>query len=103
LFDESGKQIGRHSKGPTWEAADGSKVTGQVVERANAPKAGAVPWLLLKATSHEGDGRLARVSYIQRVDTEGGVAPAEGCDQAHAGAESAVSYQARYLFYAPAR
>jgi len=99
LLDESGKQIGKHYKGPTWEAADGSKVTGQVLQRANARKADAVPWLLLKATSHDGDGTLARVSYIQRVDTEGGVAPAEGCDQTHAGSESGVPYTARYLFY----
>jgi len=101
LFDESGAQIGKHYKGPTWESADGSKVTGQVQQRANAPAAGAVPWLLLKAASHEGTGTFARVSYIQRTDTEGGAAPKEGCDPSHAGAGVSVDYQATYVFYAP--
>jgi len=99
LMDEKGAVIGKHYKGPIWEAADGSKVGGQVQQRASAPNANAVPWLLLKATSHEGSGTFARVSYIQRVDTEGGLAPAAGCDASHAGAEASVDYQATYLFY----
>jgi hypothetical protein len=71
-MDEKGEVIGKHYKGPVWEAADGSKVGGQVQQRANAPNANAVPWLLLKATSNQGTGTFARVTYIQRVDTEGG-------------------------------
>ena len=78
LIDEKGAVIGKHYKGPVWEAADGSKVGGQVQQRANAPNGNAVPWLLLKATSHEGMGTFAPVTYIQRVDTEGGLAPAAG-------------------------
>jgi len=101
LLDEKGGVIGKHYKGPAWEAADGSKVTGQVLQRANAPNANAVPWLLLKTTSNEGSGTFARVTYIQRVDTEGGLAPAAGCDKSHAGAEAPVDYQATYFFYAP--
>ena len=101
LLDEKGNAIGKHYKGPVWEAADGSKVGGQVAQRANAPGANAIPWLLLKASSHEGSGTFARVSYIQRVDTEGGVAPAAGCDKSHAGAEVPADYQATYLFYVP--
>jgi Protein of unknown function (DUF3455) len=100
LFDGQGKNIGKHYEGPTWEAADGSKVIGEVQQRAQAPRAGAVPWLLLKARRTEGAGRFGRVTYIQRVDTMGGAAPAEGCDQAHAGKEVAIEYQADYYFYA---
>ena len=96
LFDEGGKQIGKHYKGPTWEATDGSKVTGQVQQRADAPKAGAVPWLLLRATS--GSGAFNRVTYIQRLDTEGGVAPSRSCAR---GAEISISYQATYYFFVP--
>ncbi|MGA2134350.1 MAG: DUF3455 domain-containing protein [Bryobacteraceae bacterium] len=96
LFDERGKQIGRHYKGPTWETEDGGKVTGQVQERSNAPQADAVPWLLLKATS--GAGGFSRVTYIQRVDTEGGMPPAGACS---AGGELSVDYRASYYFYAP--
>jgi hypothetical protein len=40
------------------------------------------------------------VTYIQRVDTVGGAAPAEGCDRAHVGKEVAIDYQAEYYFYA---
>jgi hypothetical protein len=101
LMDENGAVVGKHYKGPVWEAADGSKVGGQVQQRASAPNANAVPWLLLKAASHEGDGAFARVTYIQRVDTEGGVAPAAGCDKSHAGAEASADYQATYFFYVP--
>src|SRR5579862_5828094 len=90
LFGEDGTSIGKHYKGPTWEAADGSKVTGQVQDRASSPTAKAVPWLLLKAVSHAGNGTLEHVSYIQRLDTVGGAAPGTGCDKSHADAEVSV-------------
>jgi len=41
------------------------------------------------------------VSYIQRVNTKGGTAPAAGCDRSHAGRKVAIDYQADYYFYAP--
>lgn len=81
----------------------GGKVTGEVQQRAQAPRAGAVPWLLLKAKTAEGPGTLGRVTYIQRVNTMGGAAPVEGCDQAHAGKGVAVDYQADYYFYGAPR
>jgi Protein of unknown function (DUF3455) len=99
LFDQTGAKIGRHYAGPTWESADGSRVVGEVMQRS--PVQGAVPWLLLRAKSNEGAGALARVKYIQRVDTIGGVAPSAGCDQTHAGAEVRVDYSANYDFYGP--
>src|SRR5216684_2473983 len=83
LTNEHGDKIAKHYAGPTWEANDGSKVVGEKKAETPAPRPGAVPWLLLKAKSNEGTGTFARVTYIQRVDTEGGVAPAAGCDQAH--------------------
>jgi len=101
LTDDKGAVIGKHYKGPVWEAADGSKVAGQFRQRADAPGGKAVPWLLLQATSHEGTGTFGRVSYIQRVDTEGGLATAAGCDKSHAGDEVSVDYRATYLFYSP--
>lgn len=99
LFDARGTQIGRHYQGPTWEANDGSKVTGQLEQQAGAPRPGAVAWLLLKAKSHAGTGVLSNVTYIQRLHTTGGAAPAEGCDKGHTRAEIAVEYQADYYFY----
>jgi hypothetical protein len=103
LTNEDGKKIAKHYAGPTWEANDGSKVVGEVQKKADAPRPGAVPWLLLKAKSNEGTGTFAKVTYIQRVDTEGGVAPAAGCDQAHVTTEVRVDYRANYYFYAPQR
>jgi Protein of unknown function (DUF3455) len=100
LMGDEGKRVGRHYAGPTWEANDGSKVVGEVLQRADAPRPGAVPWLLLKAKSNQGDGTFKGVAYIQRVDTEGGAAPRDGCDAQHSGTEVRVDYKATYYFYA---
>ena len=101
LLNAEGEKIGKHYEGPTWEATDGSKVTGQVEQRASAPQPDAVPWLLLKAKASQGAGALGRVTYIQRVNTVGGAAPKVGCDPVHAGAEASVEYRADYYFYGP--
>jgi hypothetical protein len=100
LVDDKGEKIGKHYAGPTWEANDSSKVVGEVLERADAPRTRTVPWLLLKAKSNQGDGRFKSVTYIQRVNTEGGAAPRDGCDAQHGGAEARVDYKAIYYFYA---
>ena len=99
MLDDKGTKIGKHYGGPTWEAVDGSKVVGQKKAQADATEAGAIPWLLVTATANEGAGVMAGVKTIQRVDTHGGKAPAEGCDAAHAGAEVRVPYTAVYYFH----
>lgn len=99
LTDDKGSTIGKHYAGPTWEAADGSKVVGEKKAQADAPEAGAIPWLLLTAKSSEGAGAMAGVKTIQRVDTHGGKTPTEGCDAARAGAEARVPYTATYYFH----
>jgi hypothetical protein len=99
LFDEDGRRIGRHYGGPTWESNDGSKVIGELIEKAPAPKDGDIPWLLLKGKAVGNDGIFSRVTHIQRVDTEGGNAPAERPDQSHQGQEVRVNYKATYIFY----
>src|SRR5262245_27795180 len=100
LFDARGNKIGRHYAGPHWESADGSKIVGAVKERADAPAAGAIPWLLLGAKSVGPGGSFSRVTSIQRVNTAGGVAPAGGCGAAAVGAPARVSYTADYYFFA---
>ncbi len=99
LFDVGGKSIGRHFAGPNWQLDDGSQVTGKVVAHADSPDADSIPWLLLSATGHSGDGRLSGATSIQRLHTKGGKAPANGCDAAHEGNESRVGYTADYYFY----
>ncbi len=100
LLDADGRTLGRHFAGPTWQTADGSKIVGAVKEKAPA-QAGNIPWLLLSVKSAEGTGPLARAAFVQRVQTQGGVAPLSGCDAAHAGTEARVPYTATYLFWAP--
>jgi hypothetical protein len=98
LWNDVSEKVGRHYAGPTWESNDGSRVVGEVVVRTNAARSGAIPWLLLKARSNDGPGALSTVTYIQRLETVGGVAPTEGCDQSAADAERAVEYRATYAF-----
>jgi hypothetical protein len=102
LFAKRGRLIGEHFAGPTWKLKDGSEVTGKKVDEHAAPKAGAIPWLLVAVTGHKGSGALAEVTTIQRVNTEGGVADAaKPCDASNGGTESESAYSADYYFYAP--
>jgi len=100
LFDKDGKPFGSHFAGPSWEANDGSRVTGKAVANAPSPDPDSIPWLLVNIVSHDGNGVLSRATSIQRLNTKGGKAPASGCDAAHAGQELRVPYTADYLFYA---
>jgi hypothetical protein len=99
LFDGEGRQIIAHFAGPSWKQPDGTILVGEVIAKADAPSPHAIPWLLLKAKSHEGEGQLARADFIRRIDTKGGTAPASGCDAAHAGQEARMLYSAVYEFY----
>jgi Protein of unknown function (DUF3455) len=94
LFDR------KHYAGPRWEAPDGSKALGSVKARADAPAAGAIPWLLLTTRSDGPDGAFAKVTSIQRVRTVGGVAPASGCTTATIGQGARVPYTADYVLFA---
>jgi len=101
LFDKEGKAFGKHFAGPSWEASDGSRVTGKAVANAPSPDADSIPWLLVNIVSHDGSGVLSKATTIQRLNTKGGKAPATGCDASHVGQEVRVPYSADYLFYAP--
>jgi len=87
-----------HSKGPVWTSVrDGSSVT--AAAQANSPVEGAIPQLLLKATANRGPGIFAAVTYIQRLNTTGGVAPAGACTD---GTTVSVPYTADYAFWVAA-
>jgi subtilisin family serine protease len=98
LKDAGGKLVGKYYGGPTWEANDGSKVSGKQVAVAPAG-AGAIPLQLVKADPAVGAGAMQGVSYIQRLKTQGGVAPSAACAMANKGARMQVAYQADYVFY----
>ncbi len=98
LFDLRGNRIGRHYAGPHWESADSSRIVGTLKERADAPVADWIPWLLLAAKSVGPEGAFSKVTNIQRVNTVGGVAPRADCSQAALGTPARVDYTADYYF-----
>jgi hypothetical protein len=98
LYGAADKVVGRYYAGPTWEAADGSKVTGK--QLAVAPGgAGNIALQLVKADPATGSGAMQGVSYIQRLNTQGGVAPSAACTAAAKGQRQQVAYAADYVFY----
>jgi hypothetical protein len=101
LTDQKGKAFGKHFVGPSWEANDGSRVTGKAAANVPSPDPDSIPWLLLTVVSRSGDGVLTRVTSIQRINTRGGKSSGSGCDAAHAGQEERKAYSADYLFFAP--
>ncbi|UVK41255.1 DUF3455 domain-containing protein [Mesorhizobium sp. AR10] len=96
LLDAQGVPFAKHYAGPTWEAPDGSKIVGKVLADEPAPKADAIPWLLL-STESTVSGVLAGVRFVQRVNTSGGVGPTGACPMV--GQEQRVDYTADYVFY----
>jgi len=100
LADRAGQQVGKYWGPPaTWEALDGSKLTGK--ELATAPAGtGNLPFQLVQANPVEGKGALEGVTYIQRVALKGGVAPSGvPCTSDRIGSKAKVPYQADYIFW----
>jgi len=99
LADAQGHVVGRHVAGPSWTSNDGATVVGQVAASAPSPEAGSIPWLLLTVKSRDGRGVLAAATSVQRLDTEGGVAPRSACGEANAHQLERVGYVATYVFW----
>jgi Protein of unknown function (DUF3455) len=99
LFDSAGRQIGSHGAGPRWTLGDGSSVVAEKSAEAAAPEPQAIPWLLLRVTSHEGAGQLTAAAWVRRARTAGGAAPQGGCDAGHAGETARMHYSAIYEFW----
>ena len=99
LADRSGRSIGKHYAGPTWESLDGSTVVGELKARDPGPNPSAIPWLLLAGKSSTGTGVFSQTKSIQRVQTVGGIAPSESCSSANAKQIARVPYTATYYFY----
>ncbi|MFD8222168.1 DUF3455 domain-containing protein [Streptomyces sp. NPDC059697] len=96
--DRSHRPVALHSRGPVWvSTVDGSAVNATAI--ANSPKTGTIPELLLQSTATRGTGVFAGVSYVQRLDTHGGVAPTTACTGTD---QISVRYSATYAFYKPA-
>ena len=81
-----------------WQLKDGSSV--EAARKASVPAGtGNIPSLLLQAivTTAGSDGdRLTSTTWVQRLNTSGGVGAAESCTP---GATLAVPYSADYFFW----
>ncbi len=89
-------QVGTHYAGPTWESNSGSRVVAKRVDGCS-PDASAIAWLKLEAVSTEGPGIFDGVTFVQRVNTTGGLAPA--APGSFVGEEARVPYTTEYYFY----
>lgn len=103
LRDKLGRVVGQHGAGPSWQWSDGSRIVGAVKARADAPAAGAIPWLLLSAQASGPAGVFSAVTSVQRINTAGGIAPAAACAPDAAGTTARVAYTAEYRFFKGSR
>ena len=99
LSNDMGKPaVSYYGPPATWEAIDGSKVTGKQLATAPAG-AGNIPFQLVKADESERDGHLKGVTYIQRINLNGGAAPVSGCDADNLDKKVLVAYTGNYIFW----
>ena len=103
LYGDNGQLIATHFGGPSWQAKDGSKVIAQRAADPVTVDPTAIPWLLLQSNSAtvgpEG-ARLAETTFIQRIATTGGLAPAAStCNAETAGDLAEIPYTADYVFW----
>jgi len=124
LFNDDGKQLTTHFFSPnpdpseegairaTWlHSRDSSSVWAKTVPGGSSNDErfvalGAIAWLKLErvgtAVGPEGGDTLAHTSFVQRLNTVGGSAPADGCaEAADVGKKAFVPYRADYFFYRP--
>jgi hypothetical protein len=86
-----------HFRGPSWQSdEDGSLVEGTSPVSAPSTTPNSIPQLLVTAKTTRGAGVFGGVTFIQRLSTVGGVAPATTCAP---GETTAVPYKAVYRFF----
>ena len=129
LFDDDGRQIITHYFSPnpsepitdpkvvadgiiraTWQYKDTSRVWAKVHQPNGAVTVdrNAIAWVLLDAVGHQngptGGDKLTKTTFVQRLNTTGGLAPATGCSsQTDVGNKAFVPYTADYFFYQPTK
>jgi hypothetical protein len=117
LFNDDGKELITHFFGPNpdpsekgtiraaWQdSRDTSTVWAKVIRDPVVVTKGAIAWLLLEKAGvlpgPAGGDTLTKTTFVQRVNTSGGVAPETGCSQSSdVGAKAFVPYTADYFFY----
>jgi len=80
LYDISNNKVGTHSAGPDWQLSATDSMFGQAFtppRTAPSKDSNGIDWLLLMPkTGKTPTGIFAQVSYVQRIATKGGKAPA---------------------------
>lgn len=92
---------------PTWQSSVDSSAAWAVRVAISADPAYVAPntiqWLLLQVngtrTGPNGGDYLAQTTYIQRINTSGGLYPTEGCNSVTLGIVKMVPYTADYIFF----
>jgi hypothetical protein len=115
LFDDDNDQALTHFLSPnpvesgvaraTWQHSKDTSAVWALAEQSSTDPAyvapGAIPWLRLRIVGSQagpaGGEKLLPTTYIQRVNTAGGVAPSPTCAQA--GARAFVPYETDYVFF----
>lgn len=102
LYDATNRKVGTHSAGPTWQLS-GSATDSIYGQQFSPPKSApsndpaTIDWLqLMPKTGKPLTGIFSNVSYIQRIATQGGKAPATL--PLSAGETIDVAYTAVYRF-----
>jgi hypothetical protein len=89
--------VALHTRGPVWvSTVDGSAVNAAAVPGASVKREKAIPELLLKTAATRGDGLFGKVTFVQRLETKGGLAPAGTCAP---GTQVSSQYEATYKFF----
>jgi hypothetical protein len=115
LFDEEADQLITHFLSPNpdeggvaraaWQHSRDTSAVWAVMQQSSTDPVwvapGAIPWFLLRVVGSDegsnGRGRIDQTTFIQRVNTVGGMAPSAPCVEI--GARSFVPYEADYVFY----
>jgi hypothetical protein len=93
----------------TWQSSsDSSAVWAKKIDESTDPRyvsPNAIPWFLLQIVGSQkgpNDGAFfTQITYMQRVNTDGGIMPAEACTEA--GSLRFVPYKADYVFFRASR
>ncbi len=99
LFDDSGKVVGRHGANFSFEHTDGSRLIGKVQSYDDAPSRNDLRWLLFTTTSY-GKGAFEGVTYVQRINTKGGMPPAT-CEAKQRNQLLRVDFSSDFVLYRP--
>ena len=115
LFSDQGEQLTTHFFSPnpvegglivraTWEdSRDTSTVWARAIASASVTR-DAIAWVLLQVAGSQagptGGNSLSETTFIQRLNTRGGLAPSTGCDlPTDIGKKAFAPYTADYFFY----